>query len=122
MDRNRIFWPQDLLRHLRLAVLRALAQAAGQMLAEADRLAVVPEVRNKMEHTIASFFEPATVDDALFESMHPAIQKLLRHHFRAFLRNSLSKSASPGRDLSAIAAEQGFQYQWQQMVVNGMVQ
>ncbi|MCF8108537.1 MAG: ATP-binding protein [Desulfohalobiaceae bacterium] len=122
MDRNRIFWPQDQLRFFRQAVLQGIARATARMLQEMEQQSAAREVRRQMEHTVTSFFDVSTTDDSLFKILHPEIQKLLRQSFRSLLRTSLSKADSPGRDVSDLAAEHGFQYQWQKDVAAAMVQ
>ncbi len=120
MDRNRIFWQKGQLHALRRAVLRGLASAAGEMLASVEGLNAAPEIRRKVERTVASFFELPSTDDALFETLPAAIRRLLQRKFRSFLRTSVSKTEAGDRDLTAIAAAQGFQYKWQESVASEM--
>ena len=120
MDRNRIFWRQDQLRLFRRTVLQCIANATARMLRVIDHEKVMPETRLKIERTIASFFEFTAVDDTLFESMYPEIQRLIRQHFRSFLRTSVSISDQHDRDLPAIVAAQGFHYKWQESVAAAM--
>lgn len=121
MDRSRLFWPQQLLRFLRHAVLKGIADATAKMMKTIDCHHISPLVRHKMEMTVADFFEPTDVDDTLFEALDPGIQNTLRQHFRSFLRTSISKADMPDQDLSAIAAAHGYQSQWQKSVIAAMV-
>ena len=121
MDRSRIYWPPLQLRFLRRAVLHAIAGGAGQLLKAVDHQNVPPEIRRKIDQTVASFFELTAVDDVLFKALHPGIRKMLRQHFRSFLRTSLSGTELRGVDLSATAAAHGFRYQWHESVMAAMV-
>ena len=120
MDRNRIFWRQDHLRFLRRTILQGIADATAPMLRAIDQKKVVPETRRNIERTVASFFEFTAVDDTLFEALHPEVQRLIRQHFRSFLRTSVSRSGQQDRGLPAIAADQGFHCKWQESVAAAM--
>jgi len=122
MDRNRIFWSQEQLRILRKVVLRGMADAAGQLMTVIEQHNLIPETGRKITQKIAGFFEPAQLDDALFEALHPNVRQLLRRHFRSLIRTGISRTDLPGRDLSAIAAAHGFRYRWQQTVIADMAQ
>lgn len=74
------------------------------MLRVIDREKVTPETRRKIEKTITSFFEFTAVDDTLLGSMYPEIQRLIKQHFRSFLRTSVSKADQLDLDLPSIAA------------------
>ena len=121
MDRNRIFWRQDQLRLFRRSVLQSIANASAQMLRAVENKKVAPEVRLKIERTIASFFEFTAIDDKLFAALYPEIQRVIRQHFRSFLRTSVSRSDQQILDLPAIVATQGFHYKWQESVAAAMV-
>ncbi len=122
MDRHRIFWPQKQLRYFRQAVLAAIAQAGGRLLNAASPHELLPPSRQRLEQTLASFFDITTMDDVLFQALPQGVRDLLRKQLRALLRTSLSKSDSPGRDLLDIAEAQGFQHEWQQTVIKAMAQ
>lgn len=122
MDRNRIFWPKERWPFFRYAVLKGIAAAVGQIFEAVEHLSITPDIRRQLEHTVASFFELPTIDDVLFEALHPDIRQILRLRFRSMLRASISKTDSPGQGLSTIAAEHGFRYLWQKAVIAAMVQ
>jgi hypothetical protein len=64
-DRNRMYWSHQQLRLFRKVVLRGMADTAGRLMTVIGQGNLISETGHKITQKIASFFEPAQLDDAL---------------------------------------------------------
>lgn len=113
MDRNRIFWTDEQLRHIKKVVLRGLATAASRFMAAVEAQDVPENSRRSIINHLAIFFEFNEVDDEMHRLLDPSVRAVVEKRFRDFIRIHFAHTIRTGnlRDTA------GYCETWQQDVL-----
>jgi hypothetical protein len=113
MGRNRIFWTETQMRHIKRAVRLALAQTTKAFLEALEVQATAPQTRQSIINQLAIFFDFKEVDDAIFAQLGDPIRCIVEKRFRNFVRihfaHTLRSNGIPEAD--------GHTHQWQQSII-----
>ena len=113
MDRNRIFWTETQMRHIKKAVRLALAQTTKAFLVAVEAQATAPQTRQSIINQLAIFFDFNEVDDAIYAQLGDPIRRIVEKRFRNFVRihfaHTLRSNGIPEAD--------GYSHRWQQSII-----
>lgn len=113
MDRNRIFWTEAMLRHVKNRLLEGLVEVTNACLAALDREGVTDPARLRILGKLADFFDVNQVDDAMHHRVGKPVRDMIEKRFRDFARTHFSYTVA----VDGGAAADGYNEAWQRRIL-----
>jgi len=113
MDRNRLFWTDSQLTHLRSKILHGLIELVNQMLDALDAQGTASTTLQSITQILANFFDFNLIDDGMYQRLYPQIQRVVEKKFRDFIRINFAHT----RNMSHVPEADGYSEKWQRNVI-----
>ncbi len=113
MDRNRIFWTEEQLQHVKRMVRVGIVDLANQLLHGSQLESPVLSVQQSVINHLAIFFDFNEVDNNMYTTLTKPIQKIIAKRFRDFVRVNF---AHTGKN-SDVSDADGYSETWQQKIL-----
>jgi len=113
MDRNRIFWTDEQLLHVKRMIRLGIVDLANQLLQGSQAETPALNVQQSVINHLAIFFDFNEVDNSMYTSLTKPIQKIIAKRFRDFVRVNF---AHTGKN-SDVPDADGYSEAWQQEIL-----
>ena len=113
MDRNRIFWTEQQLQHIKRTIRLGMVDLANQLLT--DTLVKNPSltIKDSLINHLAIFFDFNEIDDEMYRRLGQPVRKIIAKRFRDFVRVQF---AHTGKQNNVPDAD-GYGEKWQQEIL-----